>query len=139
MNPAHDLDALIDEKLFGHSQCRENHPQSSGWCMVCTVDGRLVRKNGFWPPYSTKMDDWHGGAITVIKEFNEIGVRGQVWVVHTISRISCNTHPYYHQCIINNGITGGDGEVTYDGWSKESIAHAICLAALRAIGIEVKE
>jgi hypothetical protein len=131
--PGQAIDRFVDSIVFKHLQCdpKNNHAQSGGWCLSCGPN--LHRAKGFWPRYSSYWgDNWGAGAADVIKLFNEIGFKGQVWVVHTVSRISCNTHPYYHQCIINNGNGGKDG-ISYEGWSKESIPHAICLAAMNCV------
>jgi hypothetical protein len=45
------LNELVDLHVMEVGTCRENHAQSSSWCMSCPGD---TRKEGFTPPYCTE-------------------------------------------------------------------------------------
>lgn len=120
MNPGRDLDALVAEKVMGWSELKTGLIVETGWDLYgkdSTGDGDFLV-----PEYSTDI----AAAWDITEKMRHIKCKQDKFATFTVMQ----TEEGYWA-----GYTWH--EVSYDDASGHTAPHAICLAALKAVGVEV--
>jgi hypothetical protein len=115
MTPSRELDALVAEKVMGCADCRKVAYGDEGLGIAWDWECRLPGESSFslLPEYSSDIADAWSVIEKLDSKYCEIAKIGGEWKADF----------------------GSDGIA----WSEESASHAICLAALMSVGVEVPE
>lgn len=126
MNPGRELDALVAEKVMGcsvrngHCCCEPNRPHGRS-------DYRAEQQRVYCPlkPYSTSIE----AAWEVVEKIKNIrGTDGTFKIQYW--------HPGSVVYADHEDLLGCDFDHTIYSWG-QTAPHAICLAALKAVGVEI--
>lgn len=129
MKAGEELDALVDDKVFGTIECDKwyTQRQTTGWGdMIKDCDHARCRPRGSIPKYSTNI----ATAWTVLKVLAE-GRKWDVPIGFQLTKYNDGPYAEFHKG--NN-----NGRPKFNSYG-DSFPHAICLAALKAVGVEMVE
>lgn len=118
-----ELDALIAEKVMGWKPNFNGTPTNVCTYEVCPHEDKLNHEFVFHPEYST----WIGAAFAVVNKFVSQGDYVSIFSTKWSSPMRPMASGW--ACQISSDDTA----------LADTIEHAICLAALKAVGVEIKE